>query len=152
MGAKSSKLAMNELIRINAQMIVLKEEQAKQEQVLKDNHPNQPGTAVLINRTPHTLKYLWVTYKEGIPEVTENYSRDPVLSDDKKEFVSWSPVSPKPETITRLDPLSEEERERLVELNEMYDFGNIDSRTEASKLASERDELRARCGRCEEEG
>lgn len=142
----ATKFAVNELIRLKAQFDVLEEEKKKQEQVLKDAHPHQPYTPVLINRKPHTLKYLWVTYKEGIPEITENYVQDPVLSDDKTEFVSWSPVSPKPETITYLDPLTDEERERLVELNEMYDFGNVDSRQEAQKLSSERDELRARCG------
>lgn len=141
-----TKFAIDELIRIKAQLDVLEDEKKKQEQILKDAHPHHAGTAVTIRRVPHTLSYLWVTYKEGVPHITENYSKDPVVSDDGKEFVSWSPISPKPEEITYLDPLTEDERERLIELNEMYDFGNVDSRTEVKELESERDELRARCG------
>lgn len=140
------KFATDELIRIKAQLDVLEEEKRKQEQILKDNHKYQPGTAVLVRRVPHTLSYLFVGYEEGIPTVRENYSRDPVLSDDGKEFVRWSPFSPRPEEITYLDPLTDDERERLIELNEMDDFGSVDSRKEAQELESERDELRARCG------
>ena len=141
-----TKLIKDELIKIKAQFDVLEEEKRKLEQKLKDEHPNKIGRAVLIRRTPHTLSNLWVSYKEGIPEVTESFTKDPVLSDDKTEFVRWSPTWVKPEEITWLNPLSEQELERLQELNEMDDFDNVDSRTEARELESERDELRARCG------
>lgn len=139
-----SKALEKELLELQAQKDAIEKVVKEKEKELTDKHPHQVGTPVLINNTQYIIRYLFVRYEDDVVTISENYSSNPTWDDKAKEYIRWTPHSIA--KVEYLKPLKTKELDRLIELNEMYDFSNVDSRSEADKLSDERDALRKRCG------